>query len=104
MSTSFDRLLADIDRRLRRQQQAGRIAPPKVTASRRRGYSREELEQAMALADAYLLANGASHRRLAVPSRAPRRAERCASQRATSVTASRPSPPQTSSPSSTSSA
>ena len=31
MSTSFDRLLADIDRRLRRQQQAGRIPPPKVT-------------------------------------------------------------------------
>jgi hypothetical protein len=58
MSQSYERLLALIARRMAAQERAGRIPPPKVTRSRRRGPTREELQQAMALADAYLLANG----------------------------------------------
>jgi hypothetical protein len=54
----YERLLAAIGRRARAQERVRRIPPPKVTRSRRRGYSREELGAAVAMADAYLLQHG----------------------------------------------
>jgi hypothetical protein len=54
----FEQLLAAIGRQARAQERAGRIPPPKVTRARRRGPTRQELAQAIAMADAYLLAHG----------------------------------------------
>jgi hypothetical protein len=53
----FERLLAAISRRARAQEREGRIRPPRITA-RRRGPTRAEMQQAMAIADAVLLAYG----------------------------------------------
>jgi hypothetical protein len=53
----FERLLAALGRQARAQERAARIRPPTIRATRR-GPTREEMRQAIALADAVLLAHG----------------------------------------------